>query len=374
MKTRSPRGHLRRARPAAVAVLAVTFLIAMAPAANAATTYTSTALNATVSGATVTATTTIKASVSTSASLAGICARSGSGAHYDFPLSAATLTTGGTSFSKARTFPAGTYTYQSCAKVGGVWNNIGSTKTFTVGATGTPSGSANPSGVAMPVGNLSGWKQVFTDDFTTNVSGGSFPGTYAKKWTGYDGFTDSAGIGAYDVDTISVSGGAMDIHLRTVNGKVMTAAPAPIVTTAWKGQTYGRYTIRFKADAVANFKAAWLLWPDSNNWNQGEVNFPEGELNSKMMGYNHCINDPVRNCYWFDSATQFSGGWHTATIEWIPGKITFNVDGKTGSTTSNVPSVPLHWVLQTETSGGRPSSSASGHILIDWVSVYTYTG
>jgi hypothetical protein len=355
-----------------VAGLITAMLMMIAPAANAAT-YTSAALNATVSGTTVTATTTIKASANTYASLAGICARSSGGAHYDFPLSSATLTTAGTSFTKSRTLPNGTYSYWSCAKVGGVWSSIGASKSFTVGSSAAPSGGTNPSGQAMPQGDLPGWKQVFKDDFTTNVSPGSFPGAYSSKWTGYDGFNDTDNIGRYDLDNISVSGGAMDIHLRTVNGQVQTAAPAPIVTTPWKGQTYGRFTIRFKADAVQNFKTAWLLWPDSNNWNQGEINFPEGELNSKMMGYNHCINDPVKNCYWFDSATQFSGGWHTATIEWTPGKITFNVDGKTGSTTSSIPSVPLHWVLQTETSG-RPSSSASGHILIDWVSVYTYTG
>ena len=347
-------------------------MMSIAPAANAATTYSTSALNATVSGTTVTATTTIRASVSTSASLAGICARSSSGFHYDFPLSAATLTTGGTSFSKSRTFPAGTYTYQACAKVGGVWNNIGSSKTFTVGSGSSGGGSSNPSGVAMPVGNLTGWKQVFADDFTTNVSTGAFPGAYASKWTGYDGYKDTSGVGTYDMDAISVSGGAMDIYLHTANGRTYSAAPSPIVTTPWKGQTYGRYTIRFKSDAVTNYKAAWLLWPDSDNWNQGEIDFPEGNLNSKMMGYNHCINDPVRNCYWFDPATQWSGGWHTATVEWRPGKITFTVDGKSGSTTSNVPTVPMHWVLQTESMGG--SSSGSGHILIDWVAVYTYTG
>jgi hypothetical protein len=346
-------------------------MLAVAPAAQAATTYSTTALSATVSGSSVTTSTTIKASVGTSASLAGVCARSASGAHYDFPLRAATVSTSGTSFTTSRSFPAGTYTYQACAKVGGVWNNIGSSKTFTVSGTSAAS-SATASGVPMPVGNLPGWKQVFTDDFSTNVSAGSFPGPYASKWTGYDGFPDSSGYGRYDMDILSVSGGALDMNLHTSGGQPLVAAPSPIVTGKYKGQSYGRFTIRFKSDALDGYKAAWMLWPDSDNWNTGEINFPEGGLDGDMFAFNHCIGNPAKNCYWFDSDIPFSGGWHTVTVEWTPGKIVFTVDGKSGSTTSSVPTVPLHWLLQTETEGRKPASDAAGHIKIDWVAIYTY--
>ena len=361
----------RHAKRLSIPLIVAVSMLAVAPAAQAATSYTSTALNATVSGTSVTANTTIKASVSSSASLAGICTRNAAGVHYDFPLSAATISTSGTSITKTRTFPAGTYTYQSCAKVAGVWNNIGSTKTFTVSGSGG-SGSATASGVAMPVGNLPGWKQVFTDDFATNVSAGSFPGPYASKWTGYDGFNDSAGYGRYDMDILSVSGGALDMNLHTSGGQALVAAPSPIVTAKYKGQSYGRYTIRFKTDALDGYKAAWMLWPDSDNWSTGEINFPEGGLDGDMFAFNHCIGNPAKNCYWFDSNIAFSGGWHTVTVEWTPGKIVFNVDGKTGSTTSSVPTVPLHWMLQTETEGKKPASGTAGHIKIDWVAVYTY--
>ena len=55
------------------------------------------------------------------------------------------------------------------------------------------------SSTAMPVGNLNGWRQIFTDDFTTDVPLGSFPGPYAKKWTSYTGFDDTSGNGTYDM-------------------------------------------------------------------------------------------------------------------------------------------------------------------------------
>lgn len=67
--------------------------------------------------------------------------------------------------------------------------------------------------------------------------------------------------------------------------------------------------------------------------------------------------------------------WHTATIEWSPGKVVFFLDGAVvGTSTSEVPSNPMHCVLQTETqlAGGAPSSSAAGHVRIAWAAAYTY--
>jgi hypothetical protein len=51
----------------------------------------------------------------------------------------------------------------------------------------------------MPVGNLTNWRLIFNDDFTTNVALGSFPGPYSQKWTSYTGFSDTDGIGYYDM-------------------------------------------------------------------------------------------------------------------------------------------------------------------------------
>jgi hypothetical protein len=52
------------------------------------------------------------------------------------------------------------------------------------------------------------------------------------------------------------------------------------------------------------------------------------------------------------------------------------LDGRIiGSTTTRVPSVPMHWVLQTETSLSTvPSNATNGHVLIDWVSVWSPAG
>jgi len=65
--------------------------------------------------------------------------------------------------------------------------------------------------------------------------------------------------------------------------------------------------------------------------------------------------------------------WHTAVIEWTPSRCRFILDGQLiGTSTQSIPSDPMHWVLQVETAlTGVPAADVSGHVYIDWVSVYS---
>lgn len=238
--------------------------------------------------------------------------------------------------------------------------------------------STSPSGESMPVGDLPGWKQVFTDDFTKDVPLGSFPGAVSDKWDAYNGFNDTSKNGTYSPGkVVSQKGGLMDLFLRTENGVHLVSAPAPKVNgSAWTGQLYGRYAARFRADSMPGYHTAWLLWPDSEVWpRDGEIDFPEGDLNDTICAFTHrqggtsgsdqdafCTNTTYQN-------------WHTVVIEWAPNLVRYLIDGQViGTSTSRVPNTPMHWVLQTETSyGGAPSSTVSGHVQIDWVSVWTRT-
>src|SRR3978361_375707 len=47
--------------------------------------------------------------------------------------------------------------------------------TATAATATAATATAAPSGEAMPVGNLPGWKQIFSDDFATDVPLGQFP-------------------------------------------------------------------------------------------------------------------------------------------------------------------------------------------------------
>lgn len=258
---------------------------------------------------------------------------------------------------------------------------------MSASATGTPRATppgtqtkvtkaADPSGQAMPIGNLPGWRQVFTDDFTHNVPIGSFPAAVSYKWGGYpDGTKSTYGNGIYEPSkVVSIGNGMMNMYLHTENGVHMTAAPIPLMNGGYNSLTYGRYAIRFRVLNVNNlhgYKTAWLLWPDSDDWDDGEIDFPEGDIDGAIWAHMHHVNDPrtaddYLTTYGYDS-------WHTAILTWTPQAVTFTLDGKTvanDTRTSLEPTSSMHWVLQTETNESGPSDSASGNVQIDWVAIW----
>ncbi|MET3804364.1 hypothetical protein ABIB25_001359 [Nakamurella sp. UYEF19] len=373
----------RARRVACVALAAVTLAMLALPETSAAAgpvRYAAPKLATSVSGLLATATATITASVPVTASMAGVCVRNSAGAVRDFPFRAVALKPAGTVLTATRQLYPGRYTVWACAKVDGGWNDIGAKRTLVVADPGATRsypkpvarpGAAYPSGVPMPVGNLPGWKQVFSDDFTTPVVLGGFPGPYKSKWLSYNGFADTSGNGRYNQKIISMHNGQMDLYLHSEKGVPQGAAPVPLVGGRWGGQKYGRFTVRYRADWTPGYGAGWLLWPDSGHWNDGEIDFPEGGLSQTQEAFNHCVGHARDNCLVVNTGVTFVD-WHTATIEWSPRGVFYILDGKTvASDTRNIPVKALHWVLQTGTSGNKPAASTTGHVLIDWVSIYT---
>jgi beta-glucanase (GH16 family) len=167
----------------------------------------------------------------------------------------------------------------------------------------------------------------------------------------------------------------MDVYVHTENGVHMVAAPYPKLPGG-NDQLYGRYAVRYRTDAISGYKQAWLLWPKSNTWpRDGEIDFPEADLGSTVSAFVHhqgATSGSDQDAYGTGSNAT---SWHTAVIEWSPGKVTFLWDGRViGTSTSRVPNTAMHWVLQTETAlnGTTPSDSAAGHVQIDWVAVWSY--
>ncbi|MBC7517999.1 MAG: glycoside hydrolase family 16 protein [Microbacteriaceae bacterium] len=342
-----------------------------APADNSARSpFTSSGVSATVNGWAVTASATLFASVAQNVPIAGFCVRNAAGQNVDFPRNwNVNVGPTGTPLSNTVIFPAGNYQFWACAKSGitYTWSEASARQTFTVKAPAEAS-------TAMPVGDLPGWKQVFSDDFTTPVAAGGFPGPYAAKWLSYSGFPDTSHKGWYDQKIISAHDGVLDLFLHTENGVALGAAPLPLVNGApygsQNGQSYGRFSVRMKSDALPGYGLGFLLWPDSEVWNDGEIDFPEGGLDDVPHAFNHCLGNPSLNCYLASGSTSYTD-WHTYTINWTPTKISFLIDGaEIGATTDNIPSKSLHWVMQVATTGVTPDPALSGHLLIDWATVY----
>ncbi len=246
---------------------------------------------------------------------------------------------------------------------------------------GTPSPAVpTPDGSAFPTGDIPGWQLVFSDDFKEEVPLGSFPAAVADRWgNSYpDGWPDTTGNGTYfPSKVVSIQHGVMNLYLHTENGVHLVAAPVPTIPGAMGdkgGLLYGRYAVRFRADPVPGYKTAWLLWPDSGVWpRDGEIDFPEGNLDGFISAYMH-YQDGTRGGDQDAYSTQaVYTTWHTAVIEWTPSTCTFILDGQViGTSTNHIPDTPLHWVLQTETdlSGVPPRDRAAGNVQIDWVAVF----
>ena len=368
---------------AAVAAAAAALMVVPAtPAGATSITYTAPTWTLSQVGTVINVNTSFTASTPITAGYAGVCARNSNNGLVDFPFTTSVpLSTVPAQVNAARALSPGNYTMWACVYAGGNWHDVGTkypvdvidpatTPTYPAPvANPTPS---TPSGQPMPVGDLPGWHQIFSDDFTTPQAAGTFPGAYASKWTSYNGFKDTSGNGVYNQNIISMHDGEMDLNLQTINGVPQGAAPSPILSAAWKGQVYGRYTVRFRSDWMPGFGTGWLLWPDSGNWNDGEIDFPEGGLGGTITAFNHCVGNASNNCLAVNTGVTFID-WHTATVEWSPAGVVYYLDGKVvGTDTKNIPTSPLHWVLQTGTSGAMPSATLNGHVLIDWVSVYSY--
>ena len=242
-----------------------------------------------------------------------------------------------------------------------------------------PPTTGNPSGIAMPVGDLAGWHQVFADDFTTPVALGNFPASVNAKWNGTypDGWHDTSKAGTYmPSKVISCSGSVMNMHLHTEGGTVCVSAPVPTLPT----MTYGRYDICARADTIPGYKTAWLLWPDSETWpRDGEIDFPEAGIGDTVNAYMHRqngANGGDQDAYQgIGPAHGLASGWHVYTTIWTATSCEFQIDGHAvGRSTLRIPSTPMHYVIQTETDGGTPPATSSGNVQIDWVVVYTPAG
>lgn len=268
--------------------------------------------------------------------------------------------------------PSGTYTIQA----GWFSPNWVSTLLWESNAGSVVIGSP-----ATTTNDLNGWKYIFGDSFDRNAPAGSFLSTY-DNWAAYDtGWSDTSRRGTYDNDIISTSNGLMNIHLHTgADGKPRAAVPIPLINGRGAddetNQLYGRYEVRFRSDEIAGYKTAFLLWPKSEVWpRDGEIDFPEGNLNDTIGGYVHRQGATSGGDQaGFSTSARYSS-WHTAVMEWTPTSVKLILDDQVvGNTTTRVPNTPMHWALQSETclDGCDIPANASGDLQIDYVKVWKY--
>jgi hypothetical protein len=217
------------------------------------------------------------------------------------------------------------------------------------------------------------WRPLMHEQFSADVPTGSFPSrAYSGNWTVYpDGWSDTSGVGTYAPRRVLSTGdGRLRFALRYEDREFLGAA---VLAKPTKGQLYGRYAIRWRADPVAGYGLAFLLWPDSDEWpRDGEIDFPEGSLDGTTHAYAHYAN-PDGGQDSFNTGVTMQD-WHTSVLEWTPDAVSFFLDGAlVGRSTTDVPHKPMHLVLQAGTAGSdEPPRDAHGDIEVDWVNVESY--
>jgi hypothetical protein len=231
--------------------------------------------------------------------------------------------------------------------------------------------SSAPSGQAMPLGDLPGWHQVFTEDFLTNAPLGSFAKLY-PNWRVYDdGSSDGSGGQFFASKVASVSGGLLNLHVHTENGVHLGAGMVATLAGGAEALQYGRFTIRLRADAVRGSGLSVMFWPDNDNFPaEGDIEFPSGDLDDPIHGWVQYAQSTNEGESVPTSAAL--SAWHTETVEWSPGQATFILDGHVvGTVTTKIPETPHDFVIQSQTCNGCGGSVDAGDVQVDWVAVYS---
>ena len=229
-----------------------------------------------------------------------------------------------------------------------------------------------------PIGSFSGCSpgSPLTGQYCSGLAGTP----YYERWFAYpDGWSGTPTTGTYRPSkTLSFQNGLLDYYIHSEGGVHMIDAPEPKIpggVAPGGGLLYGRYIVRARWDALNGYHVSFLLWPDSGAWpSDGEIDFPEADFDSTtvaaFMHHQGATCGCEQDAYSIASTPQH---WHTYEIDWLPSEVAFYLDGSLiGRSTSNIPSTPMHWVLQTGTSFGEPTPSedTAGHVQIDWVVAY----
>lgn len=242
---------------------------------------------------------------------------------------------------------------------------------------------AAPEPPAMPTGNLpadgissSGWTQVVAEDFTTDCAEGQFLTSY-PGWFAYpDDWTNSPATSTYNGgNSISVTGGIATIRYFHDGTTARSEALEPPNTDA---MVYGVYEVCYRVPtAMPGYKQAFLLWPESDVWGDGEIDYPESGFTdtSTIGGFVHEQGaTPQNNAYTFDTGKPtVNNEWHVARIVWGNDRLDFYLDGVlegTYTSSAHVPDNPHRWVLQTEGTSTGPAPSVEGTMEIAYVTAW----
>ncbi len=261
---------------------------------------------------------------------------------------------------------------QACVDIGLDSNNNGGTAWDN--STGVPTCNTTAISAAPP-----GYKLTSCDDFEgTSLDGSTF--------TAYNGGGGN-----------TVSGRGRVASQCTVANSFLTLTQGPdgatCGTTSNFNQKEGYWEVRMRTAAIdggdSTAHPVLILWPGSDRWADGELDYFETDIGKDGGGFLHCVGNPSANCLvipgnsgnkditptsedYKSKSPKSYYNWHSYGLMWKPDSMTGYIDGQqwwTSSDGSFRPSVPMHQTIQLDNLSGDGSPNPA-QMQADWVHVY----
>ncbi|GAA3806157.1 hypothetical protein GCM10022226_27830 [Sphaerisporangium flaviroseum] len=206
-----------------------------------------------------------------------------------------------------------------------------------------------------------------TPVFVENFDGGQID---RGKWEVYH--SPDARVNPRTARATTVHDGMLHMTGGFYDGKDLSGGVASHLS-----QTYGRWEVRFRGEAGAGYSLVTLLWPSSESGEYAEIDFAEVIDPTRQTGgiYIHRGEAPQAQSQMRADFTK----WHTVAVDWLPGRLTFWLDGKQvwDYTGPRVPEgQPMHLTLQNDVVCNQwsPCRNASTprtvSMFVDWVKIY----
>lgn len=236
-----------------------------------------------------------------------------------------------------------------------------------------------PNSSALPE-PIEGWDLVFVDNFERTELG--------QDWGAYSGSPGGDEYSQWDPAHVVLQDGKLVLKGYQEGDQWITGG----VSNWPQTYTYGRWEVRFRADASDEITYHFLLWPQRETW-PPEIDFMENFGGDRQSGeaFVHYLDSSDKA-----AKTQVSlkdvdfTKWHTVGVEWEPGVVKFLLDGEEwdrieGRNGVTIPAEPMWLGLQAQSGGcqrkadygfadcpvvGTPETA---DVEIDWVAIYQKT-
>jgi beta-glucanase (GH16 family) len=225
-----------------------------------------------------------------------------------------------------------------------------------------PGRRSGTNGVSNRAASGVGWRPVTTFDFNESALD-------QRVWNPYNS-VGGFGNGYRRPSAITVENGLLRI---TARGNVSGGMGHE------RDQLYGRWEFRARTEKGRGRGAAILLWPQTENKDDGELDMMEVPKEDRSQAH-FVIHFSAQNKLAGSKVSGDFSQWHTFAMDWLPDRITWYVDGVKQFETFDknvIPKVPMHMTMQLDMGPFEEWIPAPDHttppevsLEVDWVKIF----